>query len=188
MWPFVGGLRDTEPPGKDVTQSGEGGRARGRGHSRAPALGASPPGTKEPAGRRPREPLVARQLLAVAVADLQRPLPSPTPARLSVSSLPPYGTARARFRAPGALLSIRAGGAGAGGCGAAAGPPAWGAGAFVSQSLRSGPLPPPGPCALCPLDFAPRRALLLLLRLRAGPRLARASGRPGAAGPPAQHG
>lgn len=79
----------------------------GRGHSGASASGASP-GTKEPAGRRPREPISARQPLATAVPDLQLPSPSISPppphpgppAHLSVSSLPPYWPARVHFRAP----------------------------------------------------------------------------------------
>lgn len=84
---------------------GEGQGSAGAGAQRGPASGAAP-GTKERAGRRPPEPISARQPLATAVSDLQLPPPParrpPGPARrLSVSSLPPYWTARVHFRAPG---------------------------------------------------------------------------------------
>lgn len=166
----------------------------GRGHSGASASGASP-GTKEPAGRRPREQISARQPLATAVPDLQLPSPSLSPppphpgppARLSVSSLPPYWPARVHFRAPAIWYrsgpGVREQVAAAGQLGRRLGRRRPSPAAFVASPCPAAR--PPRARARCRLDFAPRRALLLLL-LRAGPRSGPAAA--GGSRTPGQHG
>ncbi|XP_011379793.1 coiled-coil domain-containing protein 50 isoform X1 [Pteropus vampyrus] len=130
-----------------------------KGDSREAAAGADlrSPATRN-CGYRPAAPLLL-------------PTQARPPARLSVSSLPPYWTARVRFQAPDIWyrsgLGAREQVAAAGQLGRQLGAPGQSPVAFVTSFcpaarslLRAR--------ARCRPDFAPRRALLLLLLLRAG--------------------
>lgn len=125
-------------------------------------------GTKETAGRRPQEPICARQPLELRLQTCSSPPPPHPgpPARPPFCLLSPSVLAGpGPFPGSGYSVLIRAGGAGAGGCGGAACCARVGLPPPLSLALARRPAPSSGP-ERCPLDFAPRRALLLL---RAGP-------------------
>lgn len=174
--PFVEAFRTQRPRQQTRPSEDKGGRARGRGHRGGPSLG----GVARHKGDS-REAAAGADLRSPATRSCgyrpAAPLPLPTqarpparlPARLSVSSLPPYWTARVHFRAPeiwyrsvpGAREQVAA----AGWLGCQPGTPGRVSGRLCRQPFRGGRSSPRS--ARCRPDFAPRRALLL----RAGPRL-----------------
>ncbi|KAJ8776064.1 hypothetical protein J1605_015908 [Eschrichtius robustus] len=157
---FEEAFRTQSPPPTDATLRREGGRARGRGHRRAPASGArhSAQRRQQGGGRGSRSALASHSQLRLQTCSSPPPPPPPPPphpgppAGLSVSSLPPYWPARVHFRAlgiwyrsgPGAREQVAAAGQ-LGRQPAAPGPVSR---RLCRQSLPGGPLCPPGPRAL----------------------------------------
>lgn len=176
-------------PSKDATLGGRAQR-RGRGHSAAPPQARHP--HKGAGGEAAAGAALRSQPLAVAVSDLQ--LPSPPPLPTGPARRPPFCLlspsvldGASPFPGSGYLVSIRARGAGAGGCGGAAGPPAWCA-AGVPEALSpaaAGGVPRPGPRAA---GRTRRRVGRCSCARGRSCRRRRGSGRPGAARTPARHG
>lgn len=187
------GPQDTGPPCRDATLAGSEAGPGGGGAGRVDPVPGASRRTKETAGRRPPEPISARQPLAIAVSDLQLPSPPlaspPRPARPPFCLLSPAVLdGPSPFPGAGYLAQIRAGGVGAGGCGGAAGS----VGARLSPPLspapaRPSPSPPPGPRAP-PAGLCAASGAAWCARGRARGRRRQGGGWPGAAETPARHG